>query len=287
MFFNKKQFFLKTIIGCLGFAAMSSSHAALVVTPTADAMQLTNTIIGSGITSSAETYTGAAGASGLFTGGLAAGIGIESGILLTTGNASNAVGPNISASTSTSNGLPGDTDLNTLTPDTTFDATVLQFDFLSDGGDLFFDFVFASEEYNEFLFSGVTDAFGFFLNGVNIGLVPGTSTPINIDTVNCGNPFGSADNNCALFNDNSTGAFDLEYDGFTDVFTASATGLSAGTQSIKLVIGDAGDADLDSAVFISARSFSDVDDPVTGVPIPATLPLFVLGLLGLRLRRKS
>ncbi len=54
--------------------------------------------------------------------------------------------------------------------------------------DLFFEFVFSSEEYNEFVNSGFNDVFAFFVDGENIGFVPGTFDPVSIDTVNGGNP---------------------------------------------------------------------------------------------------
>lgn len=69
---------------------------------------------------------------------------------------------------------------------------MLEFDFTTTGGNLFFSFVFASEEYNEYVNSSFNDVFGFFVNGVNIALVPGTSTPVAINSVNCGYSGGGA-----------------------------------------------------------------------------------------------
>ena len=53
--------------------------------------------------------------------------------------------------------------------------------------------------------------------------------------------------------------FDIEYDEFTDIFTATAIGIATGSQHIKLAIADSSDAVLDSAVFIQAGSFSDIE----------------------------
>ncbi|MDY7002483.1 MAG: choice-of-anchor L domain-containing protein, partial [Cyanobacteriota bacterium] len=250
------------------FVALSATTAAqaISITPTNNGNDLVNQILHTGITIAPDSinYIGASGASGIFTDGLSSGIGIDSGIILTTGTATDAEGPNDSDKKTTDNELPGDSDLDGLIPEeqTTFDATILEFEFESEGGDLYFNYVFASEEYVEWTNTKFNDVFGFFLDGTNIALIPGTSTPVAINTVNGGKPLGTDASNPEFFNNNdlSEGGpfFDLEYDGFTNVFTAQALGLSAGTHNIRLAIADAGDGIFDSAVFIQANSFSDV-----------------------------
>jgi len=238
----------------------------LDVEPTADPFEMADVLLGEGIRIIGNpVYSGADIAAGTFTGGIAAGIGIESGIILTNGRAELAEAPNTSDFTSQVNNYPGDVDLDNLIGGFFFfnytnDATVLEFDFETEGGDLFFNYVFASEEYNEFANSLFNDAFAFFLDGVNIALIPGTNTPVSINSINGGNPFGFFANNPELYNNNdlSDGGpfFDIEYDGFTNVLTAKATDLSPGVHHIKLVIADVGDGALDSAVFLQAGSFS-------------------------------
>lgn len=255
---------------------MSTANAGLIVTQNNSATDLVTNILGGGIVTSGQTTIGASDAFGTFTGGISAGIGIESGIMLSSGNVADAVGPNTATGTTTNFGTAGDASLTALSGDPTFDAAFLNFDFISDGGDLFFRYIFASEEYNEFVNASVNDVFGFFLDGSNIALVPGTSTPVSIDTVNLGS-------NSGFFNDNEGATFNIEYDGFTDVFTASFIGLSAGSHSIKMGVADGGDSVLDSTVFIQAGSFSDID--TTSVPEPSTLAIFALGIIGLTSRR--
>jgi hypothetical protein len=274
-----------SIVLFLVMATMSQqSLAALAVIETNNANTLVNSILGSGITLvGTPTYTGAAIASGTFTGGISAGVSIDTGILLTSGQAGGAVGPNNNDAFTANNGLAGDADLTALIPGfSTHDATSLEFTFTSAGGDLFFNYVFASEEYNEYTNTAFNDVFGFFVDGVNIALIPGTTTPVSINNVNGGNPFGTGATNPGSYNNNdlSDGGpfFDIQYDGFTDVFQAKALGLSPGNHTIKLAIADAGDWVLDSGVFIQGGSFSDTP---TGVPEPGTMMLLGIGLVGI------
>lgn len=271
---------MKTKILKLGLLAVlfsSASAQALVITPGAgDGSALASSIAGTGISVSNVTYTGANNASGLFSDGTSSGIGIESGVILTSGSAASAVGPNSSSGTSTNNGVGGSAALTALSGGTTFDASILSFDFIFDsgiGGDLFVNFVFASEEYNEYVNSNFNDVFAFYLNGVNIALLPDAS-PVSIDTVNLGS-------NSGLYNDNDNGINDLEYDGFTDVFYLSALGLGAGTHTMSFEIADSGDGVLDSGVFVQAKSFSNQP-----VPEPLGIILLGLGLIGFTIRRK-
>jgi hypothetical protein len=193
------------LAGSLSIAG--TAHAALVVITSTDAAALANALIapGSGLTISNPMLTGAANQQGTFTGGVSAGIGIDSGVILTSGNALLAPGPNNDSGAGANLGRPGDTSLNAIVaPAATHDANVLQFDFTTTTGSLFFKYVFASEEYHEFVNSPFNDVFAFFVDGTNIALVPGTSTPVAINTVNCGNPYNppSGGPNCALLNDN-------------------------------------------------------------------------------------
>jgi len=247
--------------------------SVLTVESTGDAEKLVSAILGPGITAKNLVFTGDANAAGTYTGGQAAGIGIEAGIILSSGNVAlapgsdpNQPGKNLSDGATGSLGLDGDPELSALIPGyTTYDATILEFDFISKGGDLFFSYVFASEEYNEFVNTSFNDIFAFFLDGRNIALIPGTTTPVSINNINGGNPFGEDAANPEIYKNNDTSdlaegedGFAFEYDGFTNVLTAESLNIGPGKHHIKLAIADAGDHVLDSSVFIRFGSFSDI-----------------------------
>jgi len=127
-------------------------------------------------------------------------------------------------------------------------------------GSIFFNYTFGSEEYNEYVNSQYNDVFGFFLDGTaltnNIALIPSTSTPVSINNVNSGS-------NSAYYRNNEQSQLSsgLQYDGFTSVLTASATGLLAGQHTLYIAIADVADRGWDSGVFIQANSFSTTQTP--------------------------
>ncbi|PLX13447.1 MAG: hypothetical protein C0598_03455 [Marinilabiliales bacterium] len=233
-------------------AAASPSVTNMDGTTTTSA-DLVENILGPGISYSNISFTGLTGtisSAGLFTNGGTAGLGFESGIILSSGYINNVVGPNISSGITGNLGLPGDAQLASLIPGyTTNDATILEFDFSLPADSIYIEFIFGSDEYNEWVGSAYNDVFAFFLDGSNIALVPGTSTPVSINNVNNGS-------NSAYYIDNTSGSNNIESDGFTTTITGTFALNSNPSHHIKLAIADAGDHILDSWVFIRASSFS-------------------------------
>jgi hypothetical protein len=236
------------------FTAPATAQFVIQDLSTQTPTDLVNSIVaGGGVGVSNVTYSGDTICAGTFTGGTGI-VGFETGLILSTGNVNDALGPNIAANTSGDCSGLGDPDLDALIPGfTTQDASVLEFDFeCSSIQFITFNYVFASEEYNEYVNSNFNDVFGFFVNGVNSALLPDGVTAVTIDTVNNGlNPAFYIDNDCAT---PAVCGVDIEYDGLTVVLTVSAA-VNPGVNHIKLAVGDAGDAAWDSAVFIQASSF--------------------------------
>jgi hypothetical protein len=261
------------VTGALLQAPLSAwANPGLTINPlngtTVTPSTLVSTLVGSGVTFSNVSYTGADAASGTFSGGTGI-IGFGNGIVLTSGSATNVTGPNVSDSKTTNNGKPGDPDLDAIVgADQSHDASVLQFDFTPKSTPIFFDFVFASDEYNEYANTQFNDVFAFFVNGTNCAMVPNTSTPVSVNNINGGNPFGTNAQNPQYFinndpSDTPNANLDTEMDGLTTVLTCQANVNAGVTNHVKLAIADTGDSIIDSAVFLKANSFSTI--PPSGV----------------------
>ncbi|MBK8950753.1 MAG: choice-of-anchor L domain-containing protein [Flavobacteriales bacterium] len=283
-------------------------------TPTPQNLVQSN-LLGGGVVASNVQYNGMFGAPGgqpgcgAFTAN-GTNLGLASGIILATGNVNDA--PGMGDMTFASAGLftGTDPDLALLSGVLISDATVLEFDFVPTGNAIEFRFVFASEEYPEYVCALVNDAFGFFLSGpgingpysnnaVNLAQIPGTSVPVTINTLNggaAGDPLNGCDPfNCAAADPNwvANSAYYVDnflgntitYDGMTSVLTASAQVQCGQTYHIKLAIGDGGDDLYDSAVFLEGGSFASAQpvvntSPDVNLPCSGSVDISILNVNG-------
>jgi gliding motility-associated-like protein len=194
-------------------------------------------------------------------------IGIESGVIISSGRASDAMGPNSAGNVGDEMNYGSHPDLAVLAgSNTIYDATGISFQFTPTVDNITFRYTFASEEYCEFVDAGFNDVFGFFIsgpgvnggftgNGENIAVLPGSNIGVTIDNIN-------DEDNSAFFVPNSWTCgsssinHDIQFDGFTTVLTAVADVQACETYTIRLLVGDVGDGLYDSAVFLEANSFS-------------------------------
>jgi len=236
-----------------------------------------NVLLGTGVTVFNITYQGDSISMGYFTGNT--NLGLQSGVLLTSGSIYEALGPNSLPNAGANTNLPGDPDLTAISslyspsgnPIDTYDHCILEFDFSPQSDTLRFRYVFASDEYHEYSNSTVNDVFAFFISGPgitgpyssppafpggseNIALIPGTTTGVSINTVNNGTNNTGPCLNCQYHIHN--GQNSVEYDAWTTIFTAQAVVIPCLTYHIKLAIADGGDHVFDSGVFLEANSFS-------------------------------
>ena len=212
---------------------------------------------------------------GIFRNGLPT-VGIDSGLIISTGWIENAPGPNFFASSQS--GLIDFLDMNGVDPDAAslvppgidvYDIAVIEFDFIPTTDTITFNYVFFSEQYCASGAGVTNDAFGFLLTGPdgvtrNIARLPVSGDVVSPATLNP----GTAD--AASFLNNTTADFDdpcmdtpppperlrgIAYDGFSTVLQAKGAVVPCATHTLKIIVVDAGDFILDSGILLEAGSF--------------------------------
>ncbi len=262
--------------------AFKGAQAQIDVVDNQTAQALAQTLVGQGVVMLNPTLNCPTQANGKFS-VVASNLGLDSGIVLTSGRALTVGGftgvngtPGMTASNT--NSTAGDAQLTTLINSLTggniqtHDACILEFDFVPAGDTVKFDYVFGSDEYTTYNCS-INDVFGFFISGPgltgsqNIAIVPGTTnTMVGISTVNNGQ--NAAPGNPCYINtygngpytqyyiDNTATSTTIVYNGMTQVFTAVSGVIPCDTFHLKLAIADASDGILDSGVFLKAGSLN-------------------------------
>lgn len=196
-----------------------------------------------------------------------------SGVLLSTGNSNTAL-------SSTKDKISGidneDYDIaedikklfKTENSEEIHDAAIIEFDFEFEGGcdGLFFNYVFASEEYPEYVCSKFNDKFAFYIaekndtvNGYNnIATIPGTDISVAINSINGGNCGADYQKRESCYLEEYSDLYTENYNNM--IFNGRTSPLSA---SVKLdpnkeyhayiIVADFGDSDYDSGVFFKEK----------------------------------
>ena len=142
----------------------------------------------------------------------------------------------------------------------TFDARVIEIDFIPTADTFYYRYVFASEEYDEYVCSQYNDIFAFYLwedgkQKKNVALVPNKKLPVSINTVNNGNPYNkSCEKRNAYLYQKNNGKQNLLYDGFTKVLDIRQKVTPGKKYHLKIAIADASDGFWDSAVLLENGS---------------------------------
>jgi outer membrane protein OmpA-like peptidoglycan-associated protein len=207
--------------------------------------------------------------------------GISKGMMLSTGKVNGIFQPNTGSEYTSygitpdrENPVKGDSELDKLANGKSQDAAIIEFDFVPTKNVIEFKYVFASEEFIEYVGSEFNDVFGFFLSGPgiignqNLAVLADGKTPISVNTIN-------HKKNPTLFRENTYENFainkkdsritklyqTLEFDGLTTVLTAQSEVEPFKMYHLKIAIADVADEFLDSGVFLKGSSFSSVEEP--------------------------
>lgn len=188
----------------------------------------------------------------------------QEGVIISTGRAASAIGPNNSLLSEGPTSWPGDNDLQqAIGESNTINATVLEFDFLPLANKVSFEYIFSSEQYlsnpnaNQCNFS---DGFAFLLKEVgsqqyeNLAVVPGTNIPVKITTVRDSGTICPPANEM-FFDAFNSSNHPTNYNGQTTILKAEAIVTPSVLYHIKLVIADQGNQLYDSAIFLGGGSF--------------------------------
>lgn len=273
---------MKIILLSALFLVCLSVHSQLAVSNTETPEELIlNTFMGQNASITNVKFNGSTANAqmirdqvGRFSNG-SVGLSVSQGIILATGKAILAVGPNNQNGATNATSLPisGDPDLALITTNTVRNVAIIEFDFIPNFNSVLFEFIFASEEYPTFVNSQFNDVFGLFLSGpgisgtfsnnaINIATIPGTSLPITIDNLNNGTTNTGPCEYCSYYVNNTTagqnpntGPSTVQYNGRTIELTASGTVTPGQTYHLKFAIANVGDNSLDSGMFLTAGSF--------------------------------
>ncbi|RZV55941.1 MAG: hypothetical protein EX254_11015, partial [Flavobacteriaceae bacterium] len=204
----------------------------------------------------------------------------SNGIILCSGNVQNAPGPNLTVHSDGGLGWPGDADLEAVTTATnTNNASWISFEFVPQISQISFDFIMASEEYDQNFECTFSDAFAFILTNQftgevqNLAVLPGTLIPIEVTNIHPEVPGQCPAINEEYFDKYNFEPFNIaadaaiDYNGQIVELSAQGNVVIGNTYTIKMVVADETDTALDMAVFLEGGSFN------LGVSLPPDLTI--------------
>ncbi|MGZ4041829.1 MAG: choice-of-anchor L domain-containing protein [Bacteroidia bacterium] len=204
-------------------------------------------------------------------------LGMKKGLLMTTGGITGLCGKNTKPDMSNYTHRTADPNYRTIgtqpnitSPDLekflgnnqkTFDAVVIELDIVPTADTLSFNYVFGSEEYDEFVGTAYNDVFAFFISGkgvegqVNLAVVPNTTDPVSVNSINNGGAgYNKRASHPTYYVSNIDGNLGIEYDGMTKLMEIKKAVTPYETYHLKLAIADVGDNAYDSGVLIEGHS---------------------------------
>lgn len=275
---NLLKFFSIKLYTLLFLILSGGLNAQFEVDTSLTDVEYINNLVGLGVSYNNVQFQGDGQAIGFFT-GASNNLGFDSGIILSTGFAADADQPSGNfAGGFLPNGLTDIPELAANVPNcggATNDGLILQFDFVPQSSPVSFRYIFASEEYPDYVCSDFNDAFVFMISGPgivgeqNLAFVPGSGDPITINTINSGvvGANGSPFNDPCILNNstfyNAAAPNDIVYNGYTNVMTAVSDVTPCETYTLRLIIADGCDPGFDSAVFLEANSFGAAPIAIT------------------------
>jgi len=254
---------MKKILLLFALFGAKFSFSQITVSPAGGPSQVATLLTGNGVTMTNVVITGDTNAYGNFL-AFGSSLGMNGGLVMTTGLRSNVIGPNNTAGQGACNNITyPDADLMSIEPQAYYDVCVIEMDCVPTDDTLYFNYVFGSEEYPEFVLAPYNDAFGIFVSGANpaggnyassnMTVLP-TGGPVSINNVNA-----SVNSQYYLSNTSDT---TLQYDGTTVNLTAVIPVVPGQTYHVKIIVGEAGDCIYDSGVFLQAGSFRCAGQPL-------------------------
>jgi len=214
---------------------------------------MADAIFGDGVTVVSATYTGAAGSSGIYTNGDTVSPNAtpsDTGVILSTGNATDFTNTSGEANQSTgtttdTTGVDGDADFDAIAGGNTYDASILEVDFIPTGDTMTMQFTLSSEEYPEYA-ANYVDIIGVWVNGVYVPITVGDGDA-DVQNINDGS-------NSNLYLDNTTDDYNTEMDGLTITLTLTIPVNVGVVNTIKIGVADQGDSSYDTNLLIAGDS---------------------------------